>query len=102
MPLPFLLEIGAEEIPDWMIEPALKNLSELFNTVLVENKLGGTVTGTDATPRRLVLHADGLSTRQEDCIELVTGPAKSAPPKAVEGFAKKAGSSGGSIGAGDE
>ncbi len=91
MPLPFLLEIGTEEIPDWMIEPALKNLSELFNTVLVENKLGGMVTGTDATPRRLVLHADGLSLKQEDCIELVTGPARSAPPKAVEGFAKKGG-----------
>jgi len=91
MTLPFLLEIGAEEIPDWMIEPALKNLSELFNTVLVEHKLGGAVTGMDATPRRLVLHAEGLAGKQEDSIELVTGPAKSAPPKAVEGFAKKSG-----------
>ena len=27
---PFLLEIGAEEIPDWMISPALDNLRELF------------------------------------------------------------------------
>jgi len=28
--LPFLLEIGTEEIPDWMIQPALKQLGELF------------------------------------------------------------------------
>ena len=30
MSLPFLLEIGTEEIPDWMIPPALENLRTLF------------------------------------------------------------------------
>src|ERR1700751_3038437 len=28
--LPFLLEIGTEEIPDWMIVPALNNLQDMF------------------------------------------------------------------------
>ena len=34
--LPFLLEIGAEEIPDWMIQPALTNLRELFEGLLAQ------------------------------------------------------------------
>lgn len=87
----FLLEIGAEEIPDWMIQPALENLRELFTGALEQNRLSGVVSRVDATPRRLVLLADGLPERQEDRSEVVTGPATSAPAKAVEGFAKKAG-----------
>src|SRR3982751_329699 len=91
MSLPFLLEIGSEEIPDWMIQPALKNIDELFTAVLTQNNLGGSVTATDATPRRLVLRAEGLSAAQQDRVELLTGPAKSAPEKALEGFARKNG-----------
>jgi glycyl-tRNA synthetase beta chain len=45
----------------------------------------------DATPRRLVLRADGLPDRQADSEERVVGPAKSAPPQAVAGFARKQG-----------
>jgi glycyl-tRNA synthetase beta chain len=45
----------------------------------------------DATPRRLVLRAEELPARQADTEERVMGPAKSAPPKAVEGFARKQG-----------
>src|SRR4051812_40784964 len=91
MPATFLLEIGVEEIPDWMILPALKNLEELFRAVLDQNKLEAHNVRTDATPRRLVLRAEGIPERQEDREELLTGPAKSAPAKALEGFAKKAG-----------
>jgi glycyl-tRNA synthetase beta chain len=91
MSLPFLLEIGCEEIPDWMIQPALKNLEELFAATLAQNNLSGAVTATDATPRRLVLRAEGLPDRQEDRVELLTGPAKGAPAKALEGFARKSG-----------
>jgi glycyl-tRNA synthetase beta chain len=89
--VPFLLEIGVEEIPDWMIQPALKNLEELFTKLIEDNRLGGKVTRTDGTPRRLTLMADGLIEMQEDRSELVTGPAKTAPAKALEGFARKAG-----------
>jgi glycyl-tRNA synthetase beta chain len=87
MNLPFLLEIGAEEIPDWMIPNALENLHLLFEKLAIPHE---SVT-LDATPRRLVLRVDGLPERQADSEERVLGPAKSAPPQAVAGFARKQG-----------
>jgi glycyl-tRNA synthetase beta chain len=87
----FLLEIGAEEIPDWMIEPALADLKKKFEALCVEEQLGGSVLWMDATPRRLVLRATGLVARQSDKEELVSGPPKSAGPGAARGFAKKMG-----------
>src|SRR5437870_2278643 len=91
MSLPFLLEIGVEEIPDWMIPGALNNLRSLFEETLSGAGLGASSITVDATPRRLVLRADGLPERQSDSEELVSGPPKSAPPAAVAGFAKKQG-----------
>jgi len=89
--LPFLLEIGTEEIPDWMIVPALNNLQDMFQSLLDQHVLGGRVTSVDATPRRLVLRAEGLLERQADVEELVLGPPKSAGAGAAAGFAKKMG-----------
>ncbi len=91
MALPFLLEIGAEEIPDWMIEPALADLKQRFELLMKEQELGGEVPWVDATPRRLVLRANGLVARQPDKQEIVTGPPKSAGTGAAQGFAKKMG-----------
>ncbi len=88
MPVPFLLEIGTEEIPDWMIPGALKHLQELCAAIPGLPLTGTTV---DATPRRLVLRAAAVEERQPDSVELVKGPAKSAPAGAVAGFAKKLG-----------
>ena len=85
--LPFLLEIGTEEIPDWMIPAALGSLRVLFEKLDIAYD---SVT-MDATPRRLVLRAEGLPARQADSEERVLGPAKSAPPQAVAGFARKHG-----------
>lgn len=85
----FLLEIGAEEIPDWMIEPALLDLKTRFEKLLETTRLGGKVEWVDATPRRLVLKASGLAARQADSEELLTGPPKSAGAGAAQGFAKK-------------
>ena len=87
----FLLEIGAEEVPDWMIVPALADLSGRFQKLLDEAKLAGRVSGTDATPRRLVLTAAGLVDRQADSEEVVSGPPKSAGAGAAQGFAKRNG-----------
>jgi glycyl-tRNA synthetase beta chain len=84
---PFLLEIGTEEIPDWMIPNALENLRLLFEKLDLPHE---SVT-LDATPRRLVIRVDGLPARQPDSEERVMGPAKSAPPQAVAGFARKQG-----------
>ena len=91
MSLPFLLEIGTEEIPDWMIVPALNNLQDMFQTLLDQQGLGGLVKSVDATPRRLVLRADELKARQADTEEVILGPPKSAGPGAAVGFAKKMG-----------
>jgi len=85
--LPFLLEIGSEEIPDWMITGALESLRLNFEKLGIPHD---SVT-LDATPRRLVLRADGLPERQPDSEERVLGPAKSAPAQAVAGFARKQG-----------
>ena len=87
MSLPFLLEIGTEEIPDWMIPSALENLRLLFEKLEIPHE---SIT-MDATPRRLVLRADGLPARQADSEERVMGPPKSAPAQAVAGFARKQG-----------
>ncbi len=84
MSLPFLLEIGTEEIPDWMIEGALASLKSQLEGL-------GMAARMDATPRRLVARAGGLPERLPDMEERVTGPRKTAPAKAVEGFARKQG-----------
>lgn len=87
MSLPFLLEIGTEEIPDWMIEGACDFLRKLFSeTVGTEIKVD-----VDATPRRLVLRATGLIERQADAVQKIAGPAVNAPEAAVAGFARKHG-----------
>ncbi len=98
MSLPFLLEIGVEEIPDWMLVPALNQLQDMFQTLLDQQALGGRVTSVDATPRRLVLKADGLLDRQADTEELLLGPPKSAGAGAASGFAKKMGTTAGQLG----
>jgi glycyl-tRNA synthetase beta chain len=85
----FLLEIGVEEIPDWMIDPALADLRSRFEKVAAEYALGGTVHCTQATPRRLVLHVQGLIAQQADTEELMIGPPKSAGAGAAQGFARK-------------
>jgi glycyl-tRNA synthetase beta chain len=91
MSVPFLLEIGTEEIPDWMIPPAINQLKELFKDLLDRTRCPSTIIAVDATPRRLVLVAEGLAERQPDSEELILGPPKSAGQGAATGFAKKMG-----------
>jgi glycyl-tRNA synthetase beta chain len=87
MSLPLLVEIGTEEIPDWMIPDALENFRLLFEKLEIPHE---SIT-MDATPRRLVLRAEGLPERQADSEERILGPAKSAPAQAIAGFARKQG-----------
>jgi glycyl-tRNA synthetase beta chain len=86
----FLLEIGTEEIPDWMIEPALADLRTKFEAAF--GKFGGSALILAATPRRLALRATGLNDQAPDSENVVFGPYLSAGQKAAEGFAKKWGS----------
>jgi glycyl-tRNA synthetase beta chain len=85
--LRLLVEIGTEEIPDWMITGALENLRLSFEKLEIPHES----VRLDATPRRLVLRAEGLPARQPDSVERVLGPPKAAPPQAVAGFARKQG-----------
>jgi len=77
----FLLEIGTEEIPHWMIPSALAQLAKL-------DLLGATAT-VDATPRRLVVRATGVPDRTPDQEQIVKGPPISAGERAIAGFATK-------------
>lgn len=83
----FLLEIGTEEIPDWMIDSALADLRTKFQSAFAT--FGGDALRTEATPRRLVLIAQHLIEKAPDEQSLVPGPYLSAGPKAAEGFARK-------------
>lgn len=83
----FLLEIGAEEIPDWMIRPALEDLRGKFEAAF--GAYGGSSIEVDATPRRLVLVAKDLIERAPDAENVVQGPYLSAGGGAAQGFAKK-------------
>jgi glycyl-tRNA synthetase beta chain len=87
----FLLEIGCEEIPDSMLAGALGYLSGAVGSILFQNRLGEAHISADATPRRLVIRAEGVSEREPDSEERVWGPAKNAPAAAVAGFARKQG-----------
>jgi len=91
----FLLEIGTEEIPAWMIEDALKSLrlnlaqafflyDQSFVNALDKAELYG-------TPRRLVAFVPELPPGEPDREEPIIGPPKQAPKQAVEGFAQKMG-----------
>jgi glycyl-tRNA synthetase beta chain len=75
-----LLEIGSEEIPDWMIPAALEYLHSQFPNAQA-----------DGTSRRLTLRVSGLPEWEADREEVVQGPAISAPAQAVQGFARKQG-----------
>ena len=87
----FLLEIGVEEIPHWMIAPALENLKGSFEALLAQYSLPATEVRGDGTPRRLVLRAADVRERQEDREDLVMGPPKAAGQGAANGFARKQG-----------
>jgi glycyl-tRNA synthetase beta chain len=82
----FLLEIGTEEIPHWMIPGAVAQL-ERWATA----ELPGATVQVDATPRRLVVRASGVPANQMSSEEIIWGPPKNAAAQAIEGFAKKAG-----------
>ncbi|HZS54567.1 MAG TPA: glycine--tRNA ligase subunit beta [Bryobacteraceae bacterium] len=85
----FLLEIGTEEIPDWMIEPALEDFRGKFQAAF--GSFGGSALVTEATPRRLVLFAKDLLNQAADAENVILGPYLTAGEKAAEGFARKQG-----------
>jgi len=94
----FLLEIGCEEIPAWMIRDALAHLAGSLRQALAEAQLPVGEPWASATPRRLTVCLAGLPERQPDRTEEVCGPpaaiavdAAGAWTKAALGFAAKQG-----------
>ena len=88
----FLLEIGTEEIPAWMIEGALLDLGNWLRALFFSTDLPfdeSLPIDTYGTPRRLVAHVPALAAQQPNTEELLVGPPKNAPAQAVEGFARK-------------
>jgi glycyl-tRNA synthetase beta chain len=109
--LPFLLEVGCEEIPARFLSQAEKTLGERLKTVLTESGLlaegavgpGLAPAGTPqaeietcSTPRRLTVHVPRILDRQPDRVEEIIGPPvrvafdpEGKPTRAAESFAGK-------------
>lgn len=94
-PLPFLLEIGTEELPAQDLSVALAQLREGVPALLERLRLKYGNVRVMGTPRRLVVLVDALAERQQDEEQLVKGPpahmaydAEGRPTRAAEGFAR--------------
>ena len=97
-PLPFLFEIGTEELPYGDVEDELTQLRERVPVWLAELRLEHGPVQIEATPRRAAVFVDALSPSQPDLEELVKGPPadKAFDPSGMAlppamGFAKKSG-----------
>ena len=95
---PLLLEIGTEELPAADLDSALKQLRAGATEMLEETALAYEELHVYGTPRRLVLHVEGLAAGQQDEERLEKGPPANIafdddgkPTKAAEGFARKHG-----------
>ena len=98
--LPFLLEIGSEEIPARFVPSAMDYLEKTVSKELEANFLTWETLKVVATPRRMALLIGGLSSCQPDRKVEIKGPPVSVafdadgnPTRAAEGFAKKVGMS---------
>jgi glycyl-tRNA synthetase beta chain len=96
--MPLLLEIGTEEIPARFLPGAVTDLASLASEIFSEFRVTCEGITTHATPRRLALLIQGVSTLQRDSVREVFGPSKKAaydqdgnPTKAAEGFAASLG-----------
>ncbi len=101
MSVPFLIEIGTEEIPDWMIRPACDQLAESIEGLLLGRQLVQYQNlRADGTPRRLVVRVDNVPEAEPQKDEFVIGPPVSVGfrdgqfTQAAFGFARKMGISG--------
>jgi glycyl-tRNA synthetase beta chain len=96
--LPFLWEIGCEEIPASWLPKLIAELGERFQKELAALALEPKRVAACGTLRRLVLHLSGLPEKQQDRLEQVTGPPlkiarddSGAWSRAALGFASKNG-----------
>jgi glycyl-tRNA synthetase beta chain len=90
-----LFEIGAEEIPANYMPATLKQVRDISEAMLKNNRIAYEDIKTYGTPRRIVLFIKGIAEQQADLEELVKGPSVKAaydengnPSKALLGFLK--------------
>jgi len=96
--IPFLLEIGTEEIPARFFETALPQLMNNAANILEKNRIEFSDIRCHGTPRRLVLSLCIINPFQKSIVSEVTGPpvkaafdADNRPTRAAEGFARSQG-----------
>ncbi|MCK3975877.1 glycine--tRNA ligase subunit beta [Streptococcus suis] len=90
-----LIELGLEEIPAYIVTPAMHQLRDRMATFLTDNRLAFDSIDIFSTPRRLAVRVLGLADRQTDLTEDFKGPAKKIAldadgnfTKAAEGFVR--------------
>ncbi|HSV86577.1 MAG TPA: glycine--tRNA ligase subunit beta [Levilinea sp.] len=95
---PFVLEIGAEELPAADLQSAIEQLQSRVPQMLADLRLQHGTVQVMGTPRRLVVLVDDLAPRQRDQETIHRGPpasrafdAAGLPTKAAEGFARSKG-----------
>ncbi len=93
-----LFELGTEELPAGACASALEQLKTSVGAKLSGARLAARSVKTYGTPRRLIVEASGIPSRQPDQLREAKGPAKSVafdadgkPTGAAIGFAKKQG-----------
>ena len=72
--LPLLLEVGCEEIPARFVVELEAELARELQAQLKIVGLGGQLSETYSTPRRLVAHIHDVLERQQDRAEELIGP----------------------------
>ena len=87
----FLLEIISEEIPASMQRRALERFGDLLEQRLADEDLKASSRRAHVSPRRMVVHLEGLPQCQPSFETERKGPRIGAPSRAVEGFARSAG-----------
>lgn len=94
-PEELVLEIGMEEVPARFLGSTLASLREKAVAALAAARLEYAALRTLGTPRRLVLHVEGLAPCQSTRVEEVRGPSQAAaydaagaPTRAALGFAR--------------
>lgn len=97
-PVPFLLEIGTEELPAQDVVAALEQLRGALPALLDGLRLEHGPIRIAGTPRRLAVYVQDLAPRQRDEEQAVKGPPAraafddaGAPTKAGQGFARSQG-----------
>jgi glycyl-tRNA synthetase beta chain len=90
-----LFEIGTEELPWTVIRGTIAHLDGATRAAFERARLSARSVQVYGTPRRLVLVAEGVATKQAEATTQVVGPPASAafdadgkPTRAAEGFAK--------------